>query len=207
MPPLNIRRIRHRRRRRGGPTRRAAPPSSAPRATSSRRAAQALTVKVFGEPLTPAQVVERDLRRRAATRRWRRCSTTPSSSTACGSTPETLRVSRAELAEAHAAADPGSPGDGAAGAAERPGVPDGHPAPRRDPEPWPGMHELRLRYRPLRRVGVCVPGGAAAYPSTLLMTVVPGPGGGRQGARRGHAADAVRRRTTPTCWPSATSWA
>jgi histidinol dehydrogenase len=36
----------------------------------------------------------------------------------------------------------------------------------------PGV-ELRLRYRPLRRVGVCIPGGAAAYPSTLLMTVVP----------------------------------
>jgi histidinol dehydrogenase len=34
-------------------------------------------------------------------------------------------------------------------------------------------YELRLRYRPLRRVGVCVPGGAAAYPSSLLMTVVP----------------------------------
>lgn len=33
--------------------------------------------------------------------------------------------------------------------------------------------ELRLRYRPLRRVGVCIPGGAAAYPSSLLMTVVP----------------------------------
>ena len=37
----------------------------------------------------------------------------------------------------------------------------------------PGSHELRLRYRPMRRVGICVPGGAAAYPSTLLMTVVP----------------------------------
>ena len=36
----------------------------------------------------------------------------------------------------------------------------------------PGI-ELGLRYVPLRRVGVCVPGGAAAYPSTLLMTVVP----------------------------------
>src|SRR5262249_7075801 len=36
-----------------------------------------------------------------------------------------------------------------------------------------GSHELRLRYRPLRRVGVVIPGGAAAYPSTLLMTVVP----------------------------------
>ena len=36
-----------------------------------------------------------------------------------------------------------------------------------------GKHELRLRYRPMRRVGVCVPGGAASYPSTLLMTVCP----------------------------------
>ena len=33
--------------------------------------------------------------------------------------------------------------------------------------------ELRLRYRPLKRIGVCIPGGAAAYPSSLLMTVVP----------------------------------
>jgi histidinol dehydrogenase len=33
--------------------------------------------------------------------------------------------------------------------------------------------ELRLRYRPLRRVGICIPGGAAAYPSSLLMTVIP----------------------------------
>ena len=32
---------------------------------------------------------------------------------------------------------------------------------------------LRQRYRPLRRVGICVPGGAAAYPSTVLMTAVP----------------------------------
>src|SRR5262249_18664413 len=34
-------------------------------------------------------------------------------------------------------------------------------------------YELQLRHRPPRRVGVCVPGGAAAYPSTLLMTVCP----------------------------------
>jgi histidinol dehydrogenase len=36
-----------------------------------------------------------------------------------------------------------------------------------------GSHELRMRYRPMKRVGICVPGGAAAYPSTLLMTVCP----------------------------------
>jgi len=32
---------------------------------------------------------------------------------------------------------------------------------------------LAQRYRPLRRVGVCVPGGAAAYPSSVLMCAVP----------------------------------
>ena len=29
------------------------------------------------------------------------------------------------------------------------------------------VNELQLRYRPLKRVGVCIPGGAAAYPSPL----------------------------------------
>jgi UPF0176 protein len=37
----------------------------------------------------------------------------------------------------------------------------------------PGRVELRQRYLPMKRVGICVPGGAAAYPSTLLMTAVP----------------------------------
>jgi len=32
---------------------------------------------------------------------------------------------------------------------------------------------LQHRYTPLQRIGICVPGGAAAYPSTLLMTAVP----------------------------------
>ncbi len=39
-------------------------------------------------------------------------------------------------------------------------------------QPTAGVR-LDQRYLPLRRVGVCVPGGAAAYPSTVLMTVVP----------------------------------
>ena len=39
-------------------------------------------------------------------------------------------------------------------------------------EPKDGV-TLTQRYLPLRRIGVCVPGGAAAYPSTVLMTVVP----------------------------------
>ncbi|WP_010582331.1 histidinol dehydrogenase [Schlesneria paludicola] len=36
-----------------------------------------------------------------------------------------------------------------------------------------GRVELRQRYLPLKRIGICVPGGAAAYPSTVLMTAVP----------------------------------
>jgi histidinol dehydrogenase len=36
-----------------------------------------------------------------------------------------------------------------------------------------GKYQLGMRYRPMKRVGICVPGGAAAYPSTLLMTVCP----------------------------------
>ncbi len=32
---------------------------------------------------------------------------------------------------------------------------------------------LMERYLPLQRVGICCPGGAAAYPSTVLMTAVP----------------------------------
>src|SRR5205814_5594885 len=36
-----------------------------------------------------------------------------------------------------------------------------------------GSHELQVRYRPLKRVGLHIPGGAAAYPSTLLMTACP----------------------------------
>jgi histidinol dehydrogenase len=37
----------------------------------------------------------------------------------------------------------------------------------------PSGGKLRQRYLPLERVGICVPGGAAAYPSTVLMTAVP----------------------------------
>ncbi len=36
-----------------------------------------------------------------------------------------------------------------------------------------GCVELRQRHLPMKRVGSCVPGGAAAYPSTVLMTAVP----------------------------------
>jgi histidinol dehydrogenase len=130
-----------------------------------------LTEMVFGQPLSPAQVVERicgDVQARGLpavleyTEKLDRVRLTEA----------TLRVSTRDLAEAHAAADPAFlecvrqvrqhvlsfqlgilHRDAALSMA--------------------GSHELRLRYRPVRRVGVCIPGGAAAYPSTLLMTVCP----------------------------------
>lgn len=39
-------------------------------------------------------------------------------------------------------------------------------------EPVPGV-TVERRWSPLRRIGAYVPGGKAAYPSTLIMTVVP----------------------------------
>lgn len=36
-----------------------------------------------------------------------------------------------------------------------------------------GRLRLRQRHLPMKRAGICVPGGAAAYPSTVLMTAVP----------------------------------
>ena len=36
-----------------------------------------------------------------------------------------------------------------------------------------GVVRLQQRHLPMKRVGICVPGGAAAYPSTVLMTAVP----------------------------------
>ncbi len=47
---------------------------------------------------------------------------------------------------------------------------------RQLPEDWResfGGRELGRRYRPLERVGVYAPGGTAAYPSSVLMGVIP----------------------------------
>lgn len=41
------------------------------------------------------------------------------------------------------------------------------------PESTGGIRDLGVRYTPVDRVGVYVPGGKAFYPSSLLMTVVP----------------------------------
>jgi histidinol dehydrogenase len=47
---------------------------------------------------------------------------------------------------------------------------------RVSPVDWREEHDgarLGVRYRPVQRVGVYVPGGLAVYPSTVLMTVIP----------------------------------
>ena len=132
---------------------------------------RALTEKVFGEALPPVRVVERiceDVRTRGAaalfhyTEQFDRVRLDTDS----------IRLSRQELAQAHAAVEPAfletvrrvrqNVTAFQAGVLHRSAT-----------LTVAGKHELRLRYRPMRRVGVLVPGGAAAYPSTLLMTIVP----------------------------------
>ncbi len=128
------------------------------------------TVEVFGEALSPAQVVARicrdvadqglpavlDYSARIDKRKL---------------APAEIRVPEAELARAHAQAAPELL---AAVRRIRENIRSFQQAIlHRDVRiDRPGGY-LTQRYRPLRRVGVCVPGGAAAYPSTVLMTVVP----------------------------------
>jgi histidinol dehydrogenase len=170
MPKLNLRRIRH------ADPRAAALLIELQRGLSlqadvvSPRGRQ-LTEKVFGAALTPNQVVQRictEVRERGLpavlhyTEQLDRAQLTA----------QTIRVSAAELAEAHAQAEPAfletirrvrkNIVSFQSGLLHQTAV-----------LRMIGSHELRLRYRPMRRVGVCVPGGAAAYPSTILMTVVP----------------------------------
>ena len=129
------------------------------------------TIDVFGEPLTPRQVVERiccDVKDKGLpalidyTRRIDGADVSRNS----------LFVDAAALAAAHAAVEPGFL---AAVRRIKSNVERFQRAVLAgDVEvPLPGGGSLRQRYLPLDRVGVCVPGGAAAYPSTLLMTVVP----------------------------------
>ncbi len=130
-----------------------------------------LTMQVFGAALTPGQVVERictDVRARGLPALLHYTEQLDK----VRLTPDTLRVSAAEIATAHLSAAPEFLAtirrvrtnilSFQMGLVHRDAI-----LSLRD------QHELRLRYRPLRRVGVCVPGGAAAYPSTILMTVCP----------------------------------
>jgi histidinol dehydrogenase len=135
------------------------------------------TIEVFGEALSPAQVVERicaDVRRQGLpavldySRKLDRAELTA----------ETIRVSPDELARAHAAADPQLL---QAVRRVRENILEFQRAIlHQDKEVRrPGVR-LAQRYVPLPRVGVCVPGGAAAYPSTVLMAAVPAQAAGVQ---------------------------
>jgi len=129
------------------------------------------TIDVFGRPLTPREVVERicaDVRTKgidAVLDYTRRID-------GVAVTRDDLFVTPAALARAHAAADPGFLAairriKGRIETFQRAVL-------ARDVTVnLPGGGSLAQRYLPLDRVGICVPGGAAAYPSTLLMTVVP----------------------------------
>lgn len=130
-----------------------------------------LTIRVFGQPLPPTEVVERI------------CGDVQSEGTAAvvrytaaldgvDLTAASMRVSAGEL---QAARDQVDPQLLATIRRIRESIRSFQSAIlHRDVtiRPVDGV-TLTQRYLPLRRVGVCVPGGAAAYPSTVLMTVVP----------------------------------
>lgn len=137
-------------------------------------AGRARTMALFGEPLSPQQVVERichDVQQSGLTALLEYTQKLDGTSL----TPETLRVSPTELRAAHEAADPKYL---ATLRRVRENIiefqsailPHDARVLRTD---GAATVELRQRYRPLKRVGLCIPGGAAAYPSTLLMTAVP----------------------------------
>lgn len=142
-----------------------------PRGDVVSEAGQKRTQEVFGEPLTPQQVVDR-ICREVRVRGLPAVLDFTAKLDKASVTLDTLRVSASELRAAHAAADPQLL---ATVRQVRENVLEFQKAIRhRDVEiTRPDGVVLKQRYLPLERVGICVPGGAAAYPSTVLMTAVP----------------------------------
>ncbi len=128
------------------------------------------TVEAFGQPLSPAEVVDR-ICRDVQTRGVEAVLEYSARIDRVELSADGLRVPAEELARAHAQADPQFL---AAVRRIRQNIVAFQQAIlHRDVRvDVPGGY-LVQRYRPLQRVGICVPGGAAAYPSTVLMTAVP----------------------------------
>lgn len=130
-----------------------------------------LTLSVFGEPLSPQSVVERicnDVKKQGteAVLFYARALDNPET------TSETLRVPAEMLSRSHASASPGFLKAVRRIRANITGFQTAILHKNVVTRPSPGI-VLEQRYAPLRRVGICVPGGAAAYPSTVLMTAIP----------------------------------
>jgi len=129
------------------------------------------TLEVFGQELTPQQVVEticQDVQRRGIAAVLEYSARIDKAEL----TAETLRVTADELAAAHRQADPRLL---AAIRRIRNNIREFQKLLLPNDARIERSHGsyLAQRYRPLDRVGICVPGGAAAYPSTVLMTAVP----------------------------------
>ncbi len=142
-----------------------------PRGNVVSEASQRRTIEVFGEPLSAGQVVER-ICHEVLSRGVDAVLDYSARLDRAQLTAETLRVPAADLATAHRQADPKLL---AAVRRIRDRILEFQRVIlHRDVTlRRPDGSRLSQRYVPLDRVGICVPGGAAAYPSTVLMTVVP----------------------------------
>jgi histidinol dehydrogenase len=128
------------------------------------------TLDVFGEALSPRQVVER-ICRDVEVGGLSALLDYGQKLDRSGVSGQTIRVAAEQMQESHAAADPAFL---SAVRHVRDNVLRFQQAIlHRDVWVNDADSQLGMIYRPLDRVGCCVPGGAAAYPSTLLMTVVP----------------------------------
>lgn len=141
-----------------------------PRGNVVSEASRQRTVDVFGEPLTPQRVVERicqEVQNEGVAAVLRYSEKLDGAKLGV----ESLRVPESALAAAHQQVEPAFL---ATVRHVRDQVSEFQKAilhQDRVLERDNGV-KLRQRYVPLRRAGLCVPGGAAAYPSTVLMTAV-----------------------------------
>lgn len=136
------------------------------------------TIDVFGEPLTPKQVVQRicaDVCNDGLSAVLKYTKSLDNVELDA----QSLRVSADELHSAHATADPKFL---ATIGRIRGNIFEFQQAILHSDVTLPTTDGVSLcqRYTPLERAGLCVPGGAAAYPSTVLMTAVPAQAAGVQ---------------------------